>query len=430
MVSLLIAANGLRHRWRRYFFLGLGLCVGFALVLLLTGLAEGMKRNVAEAAERHYGGDVFVLGHQQSPFYTPVIRDDGAILAALKRARIDPALVVRRTNFFENGQIFFNGYAARQKTVTGIDWDSEGRAFSGLQFASGGLDGMGSTGGILLSSVTAGQLGARVGDDVVLEVDTVTGQRNTAPMVVSGIFKDDSIFGAYTSYVDRRLLSRLIGLDSEEYTTLGTYLRDPETASRDSQRLYAALAGSLPMFKTVRTQQELWVRLGERWTGVKYAVLTLDGYLSDIHDVISAVDVGLVLILVMMLAVVTLGIGNTYRVMVHERVREIGTLRAVGMQKAAVFRLILAEAFLLGVVCVACGSLAGFLLLEAAGRIQITGIPGFDIFLRKGCIGWRLSPREYVLAAALVIAAVLLGGFIPARKAASVVPARALRRDA
>jgi len=430
VVSFLVASSGLRRRWRRYFFLGLGLCVGFALVLLLTGLAEGMKRNVAEAAERHYGGDLFVLGHQQSPYYTPVIRDEAAILAAVKSARLSPALVVRRTNFFENGQVFFNGYAARQKTVTGIDWDTERRAFSGLQFASGGLDGMGGADGILLSTVTAGQLGARVGDDVTLEVDTVTGQRNTASMVVKGVFEDDSIFGAYSSYVDRRMLSRLIGLDSQEYTTLGIYLRDPTTASRDSQRLYAALAGALPMFKAVRTQQELWVRLGERWTGVKYAVLTLDGYLSDIRDVISAVDAGLILILVMMLAVVTLGIGNTYRVMIHERVREFGTMRAIGMRKGAVGRLILTEALLLGVVCVISGSAAGFLLLEAAGSIPISGIPGFEIFLRRGSIGWRLPAVNYAVDAVLVMAAVLLGGFIPARKASSVVPARALRRDA
>ena len=425
-----MAFNAIRYKWKRYLFLVLGLSLGFALILLLTGLAGAMRQNVTEAAARHYGGDLFVLGHQKSPYYTPVIRDHAALLAAVKEAGIDASLIVRRTNFFENGQVFFNGYASRQKTVTGIDWPVEAPKFAGVEMASGGFVGMQGSNGILLSSVTAKQLGARVGDDVILEVDTVTGQRNTASMVVKGIFRDASIFGAYTSYVDLELLSRLIGLAPGEYTTFGIYLHDPGAAFRDSSSLYTALAKRLPMFEPVRTQPELWVRLGESWTGVKYAVLTLDGYLSEIKDVTSAVDAGLFLLLTLMLAIITLGIGNTYRVMVHERVREFGTMRALGMQRERVLRLILTEAFLLGVLCVVAGTLIGLVLLQAIGSIRITRIPGFDIFLTKGRLGWHFSPLVYTVDAVLAVAAVLLGGLIPARRAAAVEPARALRRDA
>ena len=69
----------------------------------------------------------------------------------------------------------------------------------------------------------------------------------------------------------------------------------------------------------------------------------------------------------LMLAIITLGIGNTYRVMVHERVREFGTMRALGMQREGVLRLILTEALLLGVLCDYCRNLVGVALLYAAG---------------------------------------------------------------
>jgi putative ABC transport system permease protein len=425
-----MAFSAISNKWKRYLFLTLALSSGFALILLLTGLAGAMKQNVTEAAARHYGGNLFVLGHQKIPYYTPVIRDNAALFAAVKEAGIHPALVIQRTNFFENGQVFFNGYSSRQKTVTGIDWDTEAPIFAGLEFASGGFSGMKGSNGILISNVTAKQLSARVGDDVILEVDTVTGQRNTASLVVKGIFEDASIFGAYTSYVDIDLLSSLIGLSPGEYTTFGIYLRDPSSASSDSPRLYAALAKKLPMFAPVETQQDLWVRLGESWTGVKYAVLTLDGYLSDIKDLTSAIDAGLYLLLVLMLVIITLGTGNTYRVMIHERVREFGTMRALGMQREAVSRLVITEALLLGTLCIVMGTVMGFALLVAAGSIRITGIPGFDIFLRKGALGWHLSPITYVVDALFVVFAVLAGGLIPARRASSVEPARALRRDA
>ncbi len=429
MISSIMAVKNVRYRWKRYVFLLCALSLGFAMILILTGLSGGMTRNVNDAAIRRYGGNLFILGHQQSPYYTPVIRDHAALLTAVKEAGIDATLVVRRTHYYENGLIFFNGYSARQKVVAGIDWVSEERVFSGMEFLSGSQAGLSGSNGILISSVTAKELQARVGDDVLVEVDTVTGQRNTTTMVVKGVFKDASIFGAYTSYVDISVLNRLIGLSPDEYTILGIYLRNPGSAERASARLNAALSSAVPMFAPVATQQELWTRLGERWTGVKYAVLPLNGYLAEIEDLISAVDLGLYLLLVMMLAIIVFGIGNAYRVIVHERTREFGTMRALGMPRIGISRLIVFETLFLSVIGIAAGSVIGFFLLHVIGSVPAPRVPGFDIFLQKGRLGWHLAPLIFPLDALSVIVAVMIGGLIPARRATSVTPARALRMD-
>jgi ABC-type lipoprotein release transport system permease subunit len=196
MNMVLTAARGILYRWKQYLFVCVALSFGFAMILVLSGLSGGMTKNVDIAAARRYGGNLFVLGHQQTPYYTPVIRDDAALLAAVRQAGISASLVSRRTSYFENSQIFFNGYAARQKVVTGIDWTVEAGVFRNLDFAAGSFEGMAGSSGILISSVTARQLQARVGDDVVLSADTMTGQRNTVRLVIKGIFVDSSIFGA------------------------------------------------------------------------------------------------------------------------------------------------------------------------------------------------------------------------------------------
>jgi putative ABC transport system permease protein len=430
MISPAMAVKNLRYRWKRYAFLVSALSLGFALILVLSGLSGGMARSVNKAAVRRYGGNLFVLGHQQSPYYTPVVRDHAALLAAAKEARIDATLIVRRTNYFENGLIFFNGYSARQKVISGIDWTVEEPVFSDMDFITGGKAGMAGSEGILISQITAKEIQARVGDDVLLEVDTVTGQRNTATLVVRGIFSDASIFGAYVSYMDIAALNRLIGLSPDEYTILGIYLRHPETAGPDASRLYATLSKRVPMFAPVATQPELWTRLGERWAGVKYAVLTLNGYLAEIEDLISAVDLGLYLLLILMLAIIVLGIGNAYRVIVHERTREFGTMRALGMPLAGISRLIVLETLLLSVIGISAGSLIGFSILQVIGSVPAPRIPGFDIFLQKGRLGWHLAPLIFPLDALSVIVAVLIGGLMPARRASSVMPAKALRLDA
>ena len=139
-----------------------------------------MVRNLDEAAARRYGGHLFVLGHQKIPYYTPVVRDHTALLAAVKKAPLDATLIVRRTNYFESGRVFFNGTFARQKVVTGVDWSVEQAVFANLDFVAGDVHDMGGSDGIIISVVTARDLQVHVGDDVILEADTVTGQRNTA----------------------------------------------------------------------------------------------------------------------------------------------------------------------------------------------------------------------------------------------------------
>ena len=193
---------------------------------------------------------------------------------------------------------------------------------------------------------------------------------------MKGIFDDPSIFGAYVSYVDRERLNRLIGLAPGEYTMLGIHLRDPRTASRDARRLHDALAQRVPMFAPVATQPDLWAQLGEDWTGVKYAVLTLGGYLFEINDLASAISWGLSIVIVLLLVMVVLGIGTTYRLMIRERTRELGTMRALGMGQPGVRRLIVGETVLLGAICVAIGSALGFPLLAAAGSVRVAGDPG------------------------------------------------------
>jgi putative ABC transport system permease protein len=427
MNAFLTAARGIRYRWKRYLFVCVALSFGFAMILVLSGLSGGMTKNVDIAAARRYGGNLFVLGHQQTPYYTPVIRDDAALLAAVRQAGISASLVSRRTSYFENSQIFFNGYAARQKVVTGIDWTVEAGVFRNLDFAAGSFEGMAGSSGILISSVTARQLQARVGDDVVLSADTMTGQRNTVRLVIKGIFVDSSIFGAYVSYMDLAQLNRLIGLAPGEYTILGIHLTDPRSAARDAVRLHASLSGAVPMFGPVETQQDLWVKLGEQWTGVKYAVLTLGGYLSDLKDLTAAVDLGLYLLLGLMLVIITIGISTTFRVMVHERTGEFGTMRALGMKRSGVLGLIMAETILLGILCVVLGSMLGFPLLVLVGSVPAPRIPGFDIFLRRGVIGWHLSPVIFPLDALSAVAAILVGGIIPARRASRIEPAHAQR---
>src|SRR6202023_3147459 len=71
----------------------------------------------------------------------------------------------------------------------------------------------------------------------------------------------------------------------------------------------------------------------------------------------------------------TFGMMNTMVMSIHERTREIGTLRAVGWRKGRVMRMILMEALLLSLVGALVGTLGSLLLLNV--MTQVPPVNGF-----------------------------------------------------
>ena len=115
----------------------------------------------------------------------------------------------------------------------------------------------------------------------------------------------------------------------------------------------------------------------------------------------------------------TFGMMNTMVMSIHERTREIGTLRAVGWRKGRVMRMILMEALLLSLVGALVGTLGSLLLLNI--MTQVPPVNGF--------VDGRLNPILILEGFAIAIAVGVVGGLLPARRAARLMPVTALRHE-
>ena len=115
----------------------------------------------------------------------------------------------------------------------------------------------------------------------------------------------------------------------------------------------------------------------------------------------------------MSLVIGTLSIGNTMSMSVMERTAEIGTRRAIGFTRAAILALFSLEAAMLGLMGGLLGASAGVMVLAVVTWAR----------------DWPfLVEPTFLLAAAPVGAAVgLLGGLVPALRAAWLAPATAVR---
>ncbi|HET7136513.1 MAG TPA: FtsX-like permease family protein, partial [Casimicrobiaceae bacterium] len=115
-----------------------------------------------------------------------------------------------------------------------------------------------------------------------------------------------------------------------------------------------------------------------------------------------------------------LGIASVLVVSVVQKSREIGILRAMGTSRGQVLRLFLIEGALMGLAGSLCGSVLGFVFLNV-WRGLARNPDGTPMFLVD------FQPMLFVYAAAGATIVGTLAAVVPARRAAALDPAVAIR---
>jgi putative ABC transport system permease protein len=118
------------------------------------------------------------------------------------------------------------------------------------------------------------------------------------------------------------------------------------------------------------------------------------------------------------------GVSNIMLIVVRERTREIGVQRALGASPANIIGQILTEAVFLTTLAGYIGLTLGVGLLELINR-ALANAGGDEQFFREPGIDFSMG----LTALGILVAAGLLAGFIPARKAVAVKPIEALRYE-
>ncbi|MFE1548919.1 ABC transporter permease [Streptomyces sp. NPDC058718] len=112
---------------------------------------------------------------------------------------------------------------------------------------------------------------------------------------------------------------------------------------------------------------------------------------------------------------------NTFSMLVAQRTREIGLMRAIGSSRKQINRSVLVEALLLGIVGSVAGVAAGVGL--AVGLMKLMSSMGMELSTRDLTVAWTTP----VVGLALGIVVTVLAAYIPARRAGKVSPMAALR---
>jgi putative ABC transport system permease protein len=128
--------------------------------------------------------------------------------------------------------------------------------------------------------------------------------------------------------------------------------------------------------------------------------------------------------------IILIGVVNTLRMTIRERTREIGTVRAIGMQRVDVRNSFLIETGMLALISAAVGTMVAFAAMW--GLSQITFKTGdnpnpLSMLLVDGHLFFAPTAGAIVFFVILIVGIAVVTAYFPARRAARLSAADALR---
>ncbi len=446
MRSLLrIAFRNTGRQKKRTLLLAGAIAFGVVVVTLLNGFTGGASRNIERVLTDLIGGHVYVSGTEltDSRLIINVIRDweggDSSLADVVAEVEGQIADLNRRSRTL--GTLIFGSKQTNQ-FLDGVDWHGEASFFPSLSLTAGSLPGPDERNALILPEAAAERLRVEVGDQVLVRVATVTGQQNVGELVLAATIEDSGITAFSSAFVRLDYMGELIGTGAGEFQVLNLYLRDPRQANRVAEVLRARLPtapedeqeevsgqppgtpGALGAGVNRLADDE------EPWEGTRYEITTLDDILDQVSDLFGVLDIVSLVVFLILLTITMVGVVNTFRMVLLERIREIGTMRAVGMQGRSVRGIFLMEAGFIGLIGALIGLVLAGIAMLVLGQLTLDTDSPLQFFLNDGRITFAVPPRSVVTNVAILLVLSLLAAFIPARRAARMEPAAALRSSA
>jgi len=310
------------------------------------------------------------------------------------------AQVMARLNF---SGLLNNGKSDLPIIGEGVEPSHEVGLGSSVQIIAGKQLSDEDTFGILLGKGVAQALQLKPGDPVTLLVNTLDGALNSLDFQVTGIFQSFSNdFDARAVRIPLAAAQELLG--TQGVNALVISLKHTEETDQIAAQLKQSLESSGLEVKT-------WVELN-------------DFYEKTVEMYKGQFGVLQIIILIMVL----LSVANSVNMSIFERVGEFGTMMALGNDSNQVFRLIISENLLLGLIGGGLGVGMGILLATAISAIGIPMPPPPNADL--GYIARiQIVPSVLLLALGIGFTATVLAAILPARHVSHIPVVDALRQN-
>lgn len=405
MLFALAWRNFGRNRTRSLLSLA-AITVGVAGLILSGGFVHDLIYQLGEALIHSQSGHLQIARQgyfekgSRSPGKYLIRPEEASRLNAGSIGGVDEAM--RRISF---SGLASNGRSSYPIAGEGIEVEPEAKLGTLLRMTEGRALQAKDRYGAMIGAGVARALGVRAGSGISIVAPTVDEAMNTLELEVIGVFE------SFSRDYDERVIKIPLAaaqelLDTQGFNVLVLLLRDTAGTAAAAREAQARVEGG---------------------TGLE--VRTWD-WLNDFYwKAVALYDRQFGVLRLVVLVMVVLAIAGAINVAVLERAGEFGTMRALGNRSRDVFRLVIIEGAVLGVL----GALAGGVLgAGAALVISQIGIPMPPPPNSNLEFTARISVVPSVIAGSMLVglAATLLASLAPAVRMARLPVVEALRRVA
>lgn len=369
-VGNLAGQNSLRNP-RRTAATASALMIGLALVTTMSILGSSAKASVDKTIEENFYGDLVVSNVIGMPF-SPSIAEDIKTVSGVD--------VVSRMRF---ANMSFDG----GNSLAGIEPGTLQKV-AAVPMVSGSLDDL-RDGTVVVDEGAAKDKHLTVGDEV--EIDFPTGKES---LEVVGVYGDNDPV-LWTSYA-----TTLNTLAKAGYPPADSYLLITVDDGADPAAVQTAVEEQTAELPTVTVKDQA-------------------GFAEEQRAPIDQMLLLIYALLGLALVIAVLGIVNTLALSVIERTREVGLLRAIGLGRGQLRRMIRLEAIVIAVL----GAVLGVGMGLVFGLALMTSLADDGLEVVKVPFG---QLALYVVAAGLVG---VLAAVFPARRAARLDVLRAIATE-
>ncbi len=261
-------------------------------------------------------------------------------------------------------------------------------------------------GEILIPELLAKGMKVKVGDMVVIVATNKDGSVNGKQFKVGGILQSVTGPGGRDGYIHFDDAVEVLRMEEPEVSEFAIRLKKFDQLHSFAAALQARLAQELnkdgkPIFE-VHTWEQL----------------------TPFYNVARMIDVMTFFVKLMLIAIVLISIMNVMIMAVYERIREIGTIAAIGTLPGKILNMFVIEGFCLGVVGAIIGNIVGIALIIILNMSRVT----FNFGMQQGLVlQATIKPADLLIISLTVIIVSVIASLQPAFKASRMEPIEALR---
>ena len=385
---------------------------GVFVIILGRGFVGGTKENMIRAQIDSTSGHVQVL-----PADYPEVGIQHPVDELLTIDKEMATWLDNNTEAWTTRTIFvarvINGYDSLRARVFGFDPKTDESVFPRDNWNTEGKIPLTEADGVMISQSIKRILNVNIGDVLTFEVRTPNGAINALMIPVSGIVSaGNPSIDRVGIFMPKPMVQKLV-VTGENFSHLSVLVDDRDNSAQFAEKLKEKFGDEA---KVTTWREEIQGML-------------------DLQDMRQTV---LDLIALMILAIAATGIANTVLMAAYERIREIGTLRAMGLTKGGVVALFVTEGVLMGLVGSIIGAILGGLVvwkysvdgIDLSSMMESASTSGsYDNIPFSVILYLEFSMTTIVGATVVGLCIAVFSSIYPAVIASKMAPADAVRAE-